>query len=96
MSAVPLSVLGDSASSSSAPLASEARIPPASEGSMLLVLTVSMPPVRMRFSIKDNIILLCEFAGHEQPFARVSPASLCRSYCVNIRASAVTILSLLT
>ena len=55
MSVVPLSVLGNSASSSSAPLASEASIPPASEGSMLLVLTVSMPPVRIRFSIKDNI-----------------------------------------
>ena len=96
MSAVPLSVLGNSASLSNAPLASEASIPPASEGSMLLALTASMPPVRIRFSIKDNIILLCEFAGHEQPFARVSPASLSRSYSVNICASAVTILSLLT
>ena len=96
MSAMPLSVLGDSASSSSAPLASEGSIPPASEGSMLLVLTVSMPPVRIHFTIKNNIILLHEFAGCEQPFTRVSPASLSRSYSVNIRASAVTILSLLT
>ena len=46
--------------------ASTASVPPASEA--------SVPPVRICSTTADDIILLCEVAGHKQPFARASLA----------------------
>ena len=82
MSTVSPSVLSDSALLSSAPLVSEASVPPALPVSVLSASTVSVssalevsvPPVRICFTTPDNILLLREVAGYDQPFAKASLA----------------------
>ena len=57
-------------------------VPPALEASMLPASTASVPPaleasvplLRIHFTTADNILLLHEVAGHEQPFVRASLA----------------------
>ena len=58
-------------STASVPPALEASVLPASTASVPPASEASVPPVRIRFTTADDILLLREVAGHEQPFALV-------------------------